>query len=295
MHSCGYPKLSSVGDYSFIDKVRVDGNELQYTPYEYISLELCTEAVKQKGLSLRYVPKKFQTYEVCKTAVLQNGLAIQHVPKELRTRELRIEAVKQRPSVVSFFPEDAELCEIAVKADGLTLKFLMVDLTKELCEMAVTSNGEALKYVPENLKTPEICEIAVKNCPKALQWAVQTPELCLTAVKSDSKLIEFVKFTTNEIYEAVIAAPFIGAGKYLPSELKSSLDAFYESEGYTSFGTFKVLLKGCKLYLSDKGFHCKHNVILECGSSAMATSVEIIELLQLNKLSHPHFKAAPLS
>jgi hypothetical protein len=49
--------------------------------------------------------------------------------------------------------------------------------------------GEALAYVPEDLKTPEICLAAVQNQREgeALRFvpkALKTPEICLAAVQS---------------------------------------------------------------------------------------------------------------
>jgi hypothetical protein len=42
--------------------------------------------------------------------------------------------------------------------------------TPELCLVAVQNEGEALEYVPEALKTPELCLAAVQNDGKALQY-----------------------------------------------------------------------------------------------------------------------------
>jgi len=54
--------------------------------------------------------------------------------------------------------------------------------------------------VPENLKTPELCFEAVKNCCFALEYVpenLKTAELCLEAVKKDGgvhkyELLEYV-------------------------------------------------------------------------------------------------------
>jgi hypothetical protein len=42
--------------------------------------------------------------------------------------------------------------------------------TPELCLEAVKGNGGALEYVPEGLKTPELCFEAVKRALWALQF-----------------------------------------------------------------------------------------------------------------------------
>ena len=42
--------------------------------------------------------------------------------------------------------------------------------TYELCEIAVKNEGWALEFVPKEFKTKELCEIAVKEC---LKWIVK--------------------------------------------------------------------------------------------------------------------------
>ena len=52
----------------------------------------------------------------------------------------------------------------AVKQDGLALEYVPNKLkTTELCLNAVKQNGRALKYVPKNIKTAEVCFEAVKS------------------------------------------------------------------------------------------------------------------------------------
>jgi hypothetical protein len=43
--------------------------------------------------------------------------------------------------------------------DGNTLCHIPYELrTKELCELAIKQNGNALKFVPDNLRTKKLCE-----------------------------------------------------------------------------------------------------------------------------------------
>ena len=47
---------------------------------------------------------------------------------------------------------------------GYALQYVPEELkTPELCEVAVSNSGWALKYVPEELRTLDLCELAVKQ------------------------------------------------------------------------------------------------------------------------------------
>ena len=81
--------------------------------------------------------------------------------------------------------------------DGLDLEYVPYELrTKEICEIAVTENGHALGFVPEGVMTIELCEIAVRESGEYLYYVPEqfrTFELCEIAVKdSGSWAIEFV-------------------------------------------------------------------------------------------------------
>ena len=55
--------------------------------------------------------------------------------------------------------------------NGFALKYVPEDMrTYELCEIAVKNEGWALEFVPKEFKTKELCEIAVKEC---LKWIVK--------------------------------------------------------------------------------------------------------------------------
>ena len=57
--------------------------------------------------------------------------------------------------------------------------------TPELCLAAVSRRGETLNYVPEEKKTVELCQAAIRSNGQALAFvpgALRTPELCMEAV-----------------------------------------------------------------------------------------------------------------
>jgi hypothetical protein len=83
-----------------------------------------------------------------------------------------------------------------VRKYGWHLYFVPEDLrTPELCKIAVEKNGRALESVPEDLKTPELCRIAVEKSEEALEYvpeALKTPELCKIAMEQDGRTLKYV-------------------------------------------------------------------------------------------------------
>jgi len=84
----------------------------------------------------------------------------------------------------------------SVTNNGFALKHVPEAMkTPELCKIAVTKDGFALQYVPEAMKTPELCEIAVTEDGSALEYvpeATKTPELCKIAVTNNGFALKHV-------------------------------------------------------------------------------------------------------
>jgi hypothetical protein len=67
--------------------------------------------------------------------------------------------------------------------------------TPELCKIAVEENEWALKYVPKALKTPELCKFAVENNAGVLEFvpkALRTSKLYKIAVENDEDALKYV-------------------------------------------------------------------------------------------------------
>ena len=87
-----------------------------------------------------------------------------------------------------------------VKKDGFNLRFVPEELrTKELCELAVKDEALTLQYVPEELRTYKLCYVAIKNDGTTLEFVpeeLRTKELCDIALAhgdlSDELLEAFV-------------------------------------------------------------------------------------------------------
>ena len=95
---------------------------------------------------------------------------------------------------ISLAETDQEKYNIALKAvqeNGSALQYVPDNLkTTEMCMIAV-KYGLALEYVPDNLKTTEMCMIAVKQNGYALQYVpdnLKTTEMFMIAVKNNAGL-----------------------------------------------------------------------------------------------------------
>ena len=86
-----------------------------------------------------------------------------------------------------------------------------------------------LSYVPENLKTQEICEAAMAQSPHALRYVPEqfkTAEYCHKAVQEDSRIFKYVpeNYKTFELcLTAVQNDKFKVAIDYVPDELKAQV------------------------------------------------------------------------
>jgi hypothetical protein len=120
----------------------------------------------------------------------------------------------------------------AVRINLWNLMFVPEALkTPELCKIVVENYGRALDYVPEALKTPELCKIAVEQHGWALEYvpeALKTPELCRIAVEQYGQALQFVPeaLKTPELYKLSVKNSSF-ALQYVPNQ-KSFLTTYPE-------------------------------------------------------------------
>ena len=106
------------------------------------------------------------------------------------------------------------------------LQFIPDELrTKELCESAVKQNGEALNYVPKEYKTIEMCEMAVQNNGETLNYVpdkFQTLKMYKIAVQQNGMALEYVpeKYKTIKLCELAVKQNG-RAFKHIPKEYKT--------------------------------------------------------------------------
>ena len=159
-----------------------NGDKLQLWKYKN-EIQFMDEA--DNKVSLNYIEKHWNVLEpIC---LWLNDLRL--VPDKFRT---------------------PELCELAVKQNGLALEYVPENIiNKELCEIAVQKDGRSLEFIPEKLRTPELCELAVKQDGSSLRFIQQkqrTIELCQIAIASNGSSLQYVpnKYITEEFYELAV-------------------------------------------------------------------------------------------
>ena len=94
----------------------------------------------------------------------------------------------------------------------------------------IYENGYALIDIPEDMRTYELCEVAVKDFPYALQYVpeeLKTPRLCYVAIKNDGTTLELVpeELRTFELCDKAI---FTILRDEWDVDLDESFEGFFE-------------------------------------------------------------------
>ena len=101
-------------------------------------------AVCASAESLSYVPPESMSDRVILSALERDGSMLLSVPEEKRTEEMYLTAIKNNQG-----------CE------GILGELPKSMLTPELCQCAVESSGYNLEFVPEEMKTREMCRTSL--------------------------------------------------------------------------------------------------------------------------------------
>lgn len=123
------------------------GNAICYLEDKFMTSKILDEAVLYHRSGLSKIDLKYKDLYRCILSVAKWGTTLKSVPKEYWDSE------------VEYLGEKIKLYELAIKADGLALKLLSVELkTLSICKTAVKSNSEAIVYVPPKYITPEFIQ-----------------------------------------------------------------------------------------------------------------------------------------
>ena len=164
----------------------METKSLKGIPEEYITAEMCYTAITRLGsFEFAIVPEKFKTHEMCLIAVTFNGMNIQYVPEQLLTNDICVAAVQNTGMSLGFVPKEKlnrDICIAAVKNDGPAICYIprkMIDETLRRTALVYGNGNTTLMYIPQELLTYELCEIAVKHfCPiNLVPQNFLTPEL----------------------------------------------------------------------------------------------------------------------
>jgi len=131
-------------------------------PLEILDEKLCLDDVRSEPLNLGKMPVEFRTANVCYTAVYNDDDALQFVPENL------LEKVKAQKDAIT---EKQWLTDLGwYECEYSSLKLPKKLLTQEFIRAMVTANGCTYCLLPEELKTPELLEIAQKNANKYCRY-----------------------------------------------------------------------------------------------------------------------------
>lgn len=113
-------------------------------------------------------------------------------------QEVWVEMLTCYPWFMEFLTDrDMPIVRQIISRDGCFLVYVPKDMrTYELCVVAVKRNWYALKHVPKDKKTYELCMLAVQRDGYALEFvppAMQTREMCTLAIERDRNALQFVR------------------------------------------------------------------------------------------------------
>jgi len=253
---------------------------------EVKTLEMCFSAVCAFGINLKYVPEIFMTYDLCYKAISKDSLAIQYVPTRHKTKELCFKAAFRYRSELFDVYNDYYGRNIRNKYheeeyfESKTLLNFMPDILKDnihyllkrLYKVDISleekelfynlmKNYQSFEEVPNNLKTPEICRIAVKYDGKDIKYVPEEKrdfDICTTAIIDKNAILQYIP-NEHKTYENCFIA-VISSGnelEYVPDELKTKELCYIaiRNDGYAleyvpeSLKTFDLCSTAIKKYL----------------------------------------------
>lgn len=248
-----------------------DGKALSIIPNDLISAEMCLRAVNDDGMALQYVPEKFYSNALFERAIENDGWALQVVPEEYKTKEMCQLALEQvlnmdyegysiakyipypdiclnifkdavdiydASDVLKTFPDkviNKEIALEAIKQDIDCFSFIPQEIrTAGFYDEAVKINGWMLQYVPEDMKTPQMC-LAAKDASPDLGYEhlglvsyVPFSEVCKEYLKEAAGNVDvyevFTAIRKNVLNPDIVQlAVDLDAGcfKFVPDNLKT--------------------------------------------------------------------------
>ena len=187
---CNYNKL--------VLGIQADYNYIKDIPRELVDDNLCKIAVQQNGMALEHIPKELITSDICKLAIekydIYNDYILQYIPKEYITEDICKLVVQKNGLEISYISNQTdEICKLAVKQNGSALKYVKTK-TPEICKLAIQQNYLSIEFIPECMKTYEICIATARNINLKIRYY------------SHQNILEFIPndMQTDELYKIVI-------------------------------------------------------------------------------------------
>ena len=208
-------KYLTIDENMLYDLVKNDPSLIEHT--NELPEGIYCEVLKKNGMLLKHINK--QTQLLCDIAFENNIESFRFVKKQFKTYEMCLKAVGFNPDLLDFVSDDNfthELCMIAVKKKGLTIKYI-INPSVDTCMEALNNDLTAIHQISK--PTDEMLVLALKKFPH-LHSRIQDKSLitgeenincvlnttpmhiqniknptyaqCLIAVKKSSKVFEHI-------------------------------------------------------------------------------------------------------
>lgn len=157
--------------------------------------ELCYFALDQDYTALQYI--KNQTFDMCKYALTKNGKAFDHIRN--KTDDIYKYVFRNKILSLKDVEQTEHICEIALDIDGLNLRDVDINVkTDNLCKIAVKQNGLAIEFVDN--QNSAICISAIyQNAHSIKHISNQTETLIKLAIELKASSLEHVLNQTYAI------------------------------------------------------------------------------------------------
>jgi len=138
-----------------------------YFIYMPQTLNLCELSVKKNPKNIYWVKKEVQTYEMALLSVNVCGLYLEYIRDDLIDRNLISIAIKNNGKAIKFVSNNSNLERedwiIAIKSNPYSIIYSK-NIDNDLYLLAIKTNPKILQIIDDEIKTEEMCILAIENC-----------------------------------------------------------------------------------------------------------------------------------
>ena len=117
---------------------------------QFITQEMCNEAVQSDPEMLEHVPDQYKTQKMCNEAVQRVPCMFEHVPDQYKTQKMCNEAVEKNPYMFEYVPDQYK--------------------TQKMCNEAVQGVPWMFEHVPDQFVTQEMWHEAFDDDDELITW-----------------------------------------------------------------------------------------------------------------------------
>jgi hypothetical protein len=194
------------------DALRTNPHSVRFMDPSLLTPELAEIVVEGNGNLIEYIPRNIVTEKMVERVALTAPAALEHVDPNLITEPIAVDALRSanaanRMSVTTkvwhalpdSLKEDPEFIKTMVKVNMWALRFVeWNERTEELCKLAIKYHPRALQYVPPEIQNEFSDETLIDLVGREgkllddIDAERITPEMSLAAVKQDGMALEHV-------------------------------------------------------------------------------------------------------